>query len=179
MTDSQNQEAAAAPAHKPGRFQQFLERRGISVTALPEAAGVETLAIETGDLTQVMELLRDSPETELDFLVCVSGVEMEETFDSVYHLWSYQRADELVIKACLPKANLTEAALPVVPSLAGVWPAANWHEREAYDLLGIRYIGHPYLRRILNPWDWEGYPLRRDYRQPVDALNDKSPGSMR
>jgi NADH-quinone oxidoreductase subunit C len=67
----------------------------------------------------------------------------------------------------------------MVPSIASMWRTADWHERETYDLVGIRYVGHPYLRRILNPWDWEGHPLRRDYRQPVDALNDKAAGSFR
>ena len=77
------------------------------------------------------------------------------------------------------KAGLKADYLPEVLSISPFWQAANWHERETYDLVGIRYLGHPYLRRILNPWDWEGHPLRRDYKQPVDALNDKSPGSFR
>ena len=66
-----------------------------------------------------------------------------------------------------------------MPSITNMWPAANWHERETYDLVGIKYLGHPYPRRILNPWDWDGHPLRHDYVQIVDALNDKNPHSFR
>jgi NADH-quinone oxidoreductase subunit C len=84
-----------------------------------------------------------------------------------------------VVKVVVPKSEAPGDKLPMVPSLAKAWPTANWHERETYDLVGIRYHGHPYLRRILNPWDWEGHPLRRDYKQPIDALNDKNPHSFR
>jgi NADH-quinone oxidoreductase subunit C len=79
----------------------------------------------------------------------------------------------------VPKSSVPEGQLPVVPSIANFWAAANWHERETYDLVGIRYSGHPYMRRILNPWDWDGHPLRKDYKQPIDALNDKNHDSMR
>jgi NADH-quinone oxidoreductase subunit C len=153
---------------------------GIASKRLPDSTGVETIEVSVKDLENAMKRLRTSQETQLDYLLTVSGVDSADTFDSVYHLWSYEDPSrELVVKVRIPKSELKPGKLPCVPSLSPFWEAANWHERETFDLVGIRYIGHPYPRRILNPWDWEGHPLRRDYKQPVDALNDKNPHSMR
>jgi len=158
---------------------QFLKEHGIKIVPLPESTGVETLQLEAKDLVSALRLLRSSSEVKLDFLVSVSGVDSDSTFDSVYHLWSFENQNQLVIKVRTAKTDVPAHGLPEVPSIATFWPAANWHERETFDLIGIRYYGHPYLRRILNPWDWEGHPLRRDYRQPVDALNEKNAVSFR
>jgi NADH-quinone oxidoreductase subunit C len=173
---------AAQPAENQlvtGPFGQFLKDHGINSVPMPASSGVETLELDGKDLGSALRLLRSSAEVKLDLLVTVSGVDNPESFDSVYHLWSYSNRNELVVKVRVPKNTLQGERLPEVPSIAPFWSTANWHERETYDLVGIRYFGHPYLRRILNPWDWEGHPLRRDYKQLVDALNDKSPGSFR
>lgn len=174
-----NKPAEEPKALTPGPFGEFLREHGIASTPLPDSTGVETLLLEGKDLEAALKRLRNSQETELNYLVAVSGVEQADSFESVYHLWSYTNNKELVVKVRVAKSAIPDGKLPVVPSLANFWPAANWHERESYDLMGIRYSGHPYLRRILNPWDWEGHPLRRDYKQPVDSLNDKNPHSMR
>jgi NADH-quinone oxidoreductase subunit C len=158
---------------------QLLNEYNIPTKRLPDSMGVETIEISSEHLQAAVKKLRTSPEVALNLLIAVSGVEQDTAFDSVYHLWSYANTNELVIKVRVPKAEVAEGNLPAVPTLANFWSAANWHERETYDLMGIRYINHPYMRRILNPWDWEGHPLRRDYKQPVDALNDKNPHSMR
>jgi NADH-quinone oxidoreductase subunit C len=179
---SSEQAPAAKEPEAPlpiGQFGEFLKDHGIESKRLPDSASVETIEIKPADLAAALRLLRSSSEISLDFLLTVSGVDSQDTFDSVYHLWSYENANELVVKVCVPKAGLKADELPVVPSITPFWQAANWHEREEYDLVGIRYVGHPYPRRILNPWDWEGHPLRRDYRQLVDALNDKHPHSFR
>jgi len=172
--------APAAPESlEPGRFGTFLADKGIASKRLSDSCGVETIEVSADDLKRALAELRTNEETRLGLLLTISGVDMADSIDSVYHLRSYYSNDELVVKVVTPKASIPEGRLPLVPSLANEWPAADWHERETYDLVGIRYIGHPYLRRILNPWDWEGHPLRRDYRQPVDALNDKNPHSFR
>lgn len=173
---------AAKPPEEPkgpGLCGQFLKDHGIATTRLPDSCGVETIEIDGAHLEAAMKLLRGSSEIKLDYLVAVSGVDSADTFDSVYQLWSYTNNNELIIKVRVKKTDVVEGQLPLVPSLARFWSAANWHERETYDLVGIRYYGHPYLRRILNVWDWDGHPLRRDYKQLVDALNDKAPGSFR
>jgi NADH-quinone oxidoreductase subunit C len=179
MTAEQPTSKAPETPAGPGPFGQFLKDHGIGSDRLSDSAGIETIEVKSSDLLAALRLLRSSSEIALNLLLTVSGVDSPETFDSVYHLWSYSNKNELVIKVRAKKSAVPDDALPMVPSVARIWPAANWHERETYDLVGIRYTGHPYLRRILNPWDWEGYPLRRDYKQLVDALNDKSPGSFR
>jgi NADH:ubiquinone oxidoreductase subunit C len=77
--------------------------------------------------------------------------------ESVYHLWCYQRDEEIAVKVELDKKS------PSIPSVVEIWSNANWFERETFDMMGIRFEGHPDLRRILCPPDWEGYPLRKDY----------------
>lgn len=180
---------AAKPAEEPkelpaGPYGQFLKDLGIDSTRLPDSLGtfveVENIEVAPADLEQTMKRLRNSSEAGFTCLCMVTGVDSPDTWDSVYHLWSYEDPQkELVVKVRVVKASVKEGRLPAVPSITPFWSAANWHEREEYDLVGINYFGHPYLRRIMNPWDWEGHPLRRDYKQPIDALNDKNPHSMR
>jgi NADH-quinone oxidoreductase subunit C len=105
--------------------------------------------------------LRDTPEFQFDSLMCVSGVDNNDgTLSTVYHLYSIPHKHRLVLKAIVTKDN------PQTQSVEAVWKTANWHERESFDLLGIIYTGHPDLRRILCPYDWEGHPLRKDYKPP-------------
>jgi NADH-quinone oxidoreductase subunit C len=105
--------------------------------------------------------LRDTPELQFDSLMCLSGVDNNDgTLSTVYHLYSIPHKHRLVLKAIVTKDN------PQTQSVEAVWKTANWHERESFDLLGIIYTEHPDLRRILCPYDWEGHPLRRDYKPP-------------
>lgn len=97
---------------------------------------------------------------QFDFLSCLSGVDYKGKLGVVYHLFSMTLKHKIVLKVEVP----TDA--PNVPSVESIWKTANWHEREAFDMYGIRFEGHPDLRRILLPDDWEGYPLRKDYQTP-------------
>ena len=90
-------------------------------------------------------------------LTAVDRFPAEPRFEVVYHLTSLSPPDRLRLKVQVPGSD------PTVPSVAAIWPAADWAEREVYDLYGIRFTGHPDLRRILMPDDWEGHPLRKDY----------------
>ncbi len=80
----------------------------------------------------------------------------EPRFDIVYHLFSYEHADVIALRVPVAEGE-------AVPSITGVFPGANWYEREIYDMFGIPFEGHPDLRRIIMPYDWEGHPLRKDY----------------
>ena len=109
-------------------------------------------------LVEVCRALRDDSETAYDFLTDVTAVHWPDDpqpIEMVYHLYSYARADRLRVKV---RAGEGEP----VPTLTGVWESANWNEREAYDMFGIRFEGHPDLRRILMPDDYTDFPLRKE-----------------
>ncbi len=126
--------------------------------------GELTLLIRKNRLLRVCEFLRDAPNTSFKFLADVTAVDRypaEPRFEAVYHLLSLERSERLRLKVRLPADN------PTVDSVVPVWPGANAFEREVFDLFGIRFAGHPDLRRIVMPEDWEGHPLRKDY--PIEG----------
>ena len=109
-------------------------------------------------------LYRDS-RLFFDYLACLTAIDngvAQGTMEVVYNLTSIPYGHNLMIKTIFPR-NADGASLPSVPSVTNIWRTADWHEREAYDLMGIHFNGHPDLRRILLPEDWEGHPLRKDY----------------
>jgi NADH-quinone oxidoreductase subunit C len=117
------------------------------------------------DPAQVLEIgryLRDDPDLDFKSLMCLSGVDYGDRLGVAYHLHSFTQRHRFCLKVDLPR----EPGAARLPSVVDVWPAANWHEREAFDLVGIVFEGHPDLRRILLPDDWEGHPLRKDYQFP-------------
>jgi NADH-quinone oxidoreductase subunit C len=119
-----------------------------------------TLVIPREHLQRAAEFLRSDPELRFTFLSDITPVDhfpLEPRFELNYHLASIERRDRVRLRVWLSGVD------PAAPSVTSVWPTANWHEREAFDLFGIRFVGHPDLRRILLPDDWEGYPLRKDY----------------
>jgi len=133
-------------------------------------------------IVAVCTYLRDEKDLRFNFLNCITGVDYFEAdpkkaakvewkphVEVVYHLWSLIHKHSLVLKVILPRwLNDVEGELPEVPTVSGVWRTADWHERETYDLMGIRFTGHPNLVRILCPEDWVGYPLRKDYEMPLE-----------
>jgi NADH-quinone oxidoreductase subunit C len=112
-------------------------------------------------MPEVARFLRDNEKTLCDALMCLSGVDLTKgKLGVVYHIHSTKFNHKIVLKASVTVEQ------PHVGSVEAVWKTANWHEREAYDMYGIVFDGHPDLRRILMPDDWEGYPLRKDYQVP-------------
>ena len=132
--------------------------------AIPEAkldAPQPWVRVERDKLEQVAYFLRDEPSLQFNYLSCLSGVDHNDgRLGVVYHLCSTTLKHTIVLKALCSKEN------PHVQTVSAVWGTANWHEREAFDMIGIIFDGHPDLRRILCPDDWEGYPLRKDYKVP-------------
>lgn len=116
--------------------------------------------VPTDKLVETCKALRDGHK--FDCLNCLTGTDRGEFFEVVYHLFSYEKKEGVVLKVKLDKTA------PSVQTVCGVWPSANWMEREVYDLLGINFTGHPDLRRIMLPDDWVGYPLRKDYKEPEE-----------
>jgi NADH-quinone oxidoreductase subunit C len=140
------------------------------------------VVVEANDLAAVCHYLRDEPRLSFELLNCISGVDylepdakkapkagFEPHTEVVYHLSSFTHKHRLVVKVILPRWKDNQPSeLPEVPSVTSIWPTADWHEREVYDLSGVYFTGHPDLRRILLSEDWVGHPLRKDYEFPLE-----------
>jgi len=143
------------------------DKFGAEVIAGEETGGLQpALLIAPTRIADVCLELRDNPKTYFDFLSSLTGVDFgaeARRFGVVYHLASIPYQTQLTLKVSVENDRNPEE-LPTFPSITSVYRTADWHEREAYDLVGIFFEGHPDLRRILLPDDWEGYPLRKDYK---------------
>jgi NADH-quinone oxidoreductase subunit C len=136
-----------------------------AVAEVFEFRGQTTIVVPREHLLVTCEFLANEPALGFKFLSHVSPVDrfpLEPRFEINYHLLSLELKQRLGMQVKVTSKD------PVLPSVTPVWPAANWHEREAFDLFGVRFEGHPELTRILMPDDWEGYPLRKDY--PVEGI---------
>ena len=118
-----------------------------------------TVIIKKEDLVAVCSYLKSDPDLSFDFLSDLCGVDYmgrEPRFEVVYHLFSINKHHRIRLKAMVGKGEK-------ISSVVGVWSTADWHEREAFDMYGIIFEGHPNLTRILMPENWDGHPLRKDY----------------
>ncbi|MEW5961046.1 MAG: NADH-quinone oxidoreductase subunit C, partial [Chloroflexota bacterium] len=141
------------------------------IKELPEFRQETTLQVEAAHLPAVARFLRDDGDLQFDLLVDIYGTDrlklgQSPRFAANYELYSIAKNKFLRLVAAAPdpaSGNGQGGSLPVLPSLTGVWPTADWLERETYDLMGIEFSGHPWLRRIMLPDNWVGHPLRKDY----------------
>ncbi|HEV2826824.1 MAG TPA: NADH-quinone oxidoreductase subunit C [Pyrinomonadaceae bacterium] len=131
------------------------------ITGIIEAHREVTAIVPAQHIVEVCAALKTDADAKFDFLADICGadrgVEEEPRFEVNYHLFSTTKHHRLRLKVVLDEANVH------VPTVTGVWRTANWHERETFDLFGIIFDGHPDLRRILLPDDWQGYALRKDF----------------
>lgn len=121
----------------------------------------KAVKISAADLLKVCSALHADPSMYFDSLSCLTGIDNgreTKTMEVIYNLYSIPFNHHLTIKVLLPREK------PEIDSVSGIWKTANWHERELFDMFGIIVNGHPDLRRILMPADWEGHPLRKDYK---------------
>lgn len=126
------------------------------------SSGDPFISIRASEAGKVLTFMKCSPVLSFDFLRLVTAVDWNDRFGVVYHLYSYRHHHEVTVHLDLPRDN------PSVESVVSLWPTAEWMECEAWDMMGIVFEGHPDLKRILLPLDWEGYPLRKDYRDPAE-----------
>ncbi len=152
------------------------------VGSAPKAAIDPWIEVAAESIVTVGRFLRDDSRLRFDHLNDLCGVDYLEPdekkaakfghdphIEVVYQLSSIQHKHRLKLKVILPRwQNNEPGRLPESPSVSSVWGIADWHEREAYDLVGIHFSGHPNFRRILCPEDWVGHPLRKDYEFPLE-----------
>ena len=123
-----------------------------------EASGPESLVVKPGSLLDVMAYLRDDGEMGFDYLNYITSVDYYSYFEVVYQLTSLEHNHSIVVKTrCQGREN------PAVPSVVGLWQGADFQEREIYDLMGIRFEGHPNMKRIFLWEGFPGHPLRKDF----------------
>lgn len=144
----------------------LVEKFGTEVIVEEQISGLQgALTIHPDHIVGVCLELRDNKNTYFDFLSCLTGIDFgadENKFAVVYHLASIPYKTQLTLKI-VREHDRTSDILPSFPSVSSIWRTAEWHEREAFDLVGIFFEGNQDLRRILLPDDWEGFPLRKDY----------------
>ena len=140
-------------------LERLKARFGERVISVDLEAKDPWILIEPAAIAEVCAFARDDAELRCEVLSNQSGVDYpaQGWIEVVYHLYSYAHRHYVILKARTPRSAAR------VPSVEGVWKAANWLEREIYDLLGVTFVGHSDLRRLLMPEDWIGHPLRKDY----------------
>ncbi|MEK6672598.1 MAG: NADH-quinone oxidoreductase subunit C [Nitrospirota bacterium] len=131
------------------------------VREIREFRGQVSVTVKKDRIKELMRYLHKTPEMGFDYLRDLCGVDYlgkrDDRFEVVYHLYSINHRHMIRIKAIVSEEDCS------IESVTDIWKGAGWHERECFDLFGIRFNGHPDLRRILLPEDWEGHPLRKDY----------------
>ena len=144
--------------------QKLIERFGEGIESFTEKAFDPFIVVKPASLIEACRFLKNETALAFDCLSNMSGVDYpkDNKIQVVLHLYSYPHRHKMVIKVDAPRDN------PTLPSIESLWKAANWHEREIYDLLGIVFTDHPDLRRLLMPEDWIGHPLRKDFVEPEE-----------
>ncbi len=160
--------------------QKLVGKFGAAIRSLHTQAKDPWIEVAAAHIAAVARFLHDDEALAFDALNDLCGVDCLETdskkktpvephVEVVYHLYSYTHKHWLKVKVRLPRwQNDAPGRIPELDSVADIWPIADWHEREAYDLVGIQFQGHPNLKRILCPEDWVGHPLRKDYDFPLE-----------
>jgi NADH-quinone oxidoreductase subunit C/D len=167
MTVSDQQRVAGIP-NSPPIVQELQERLGADALSVQGTVdGVPTVWVDRGQVHEVLRYLKSEAAKPYRMLYDLTAVDErrresrqgqpESDFTVVYHLLSLERNEDLRLKVALAEQN------PVLPTITDIWPAANWYEREVWDMFGVRFEGHPHLRRILLPPWWEGHPLRKEH----------------
>ncbi|MFC1481954.1 NADH-quinone oxidoreductase subunit C [Candidatus Neomarinimicrobiota bacterium] len=129
---------------------------------LPVDDEAEHILVAADKWIEIAQLLRNDATLNFDSMMCITGLDKgpDEVLWAAYNLHSMELGHKLEVRIEVPRTAAK------IPSVANIWRAADWHEREAYDLIGIEFTGHPDFRRILLPDDWIGHPLRKDYVTP-------------
>ena len=137
------------------------ERLSKTYNVIIEDSGVSLTKDVIADKSDLLKIVQELKENGFDMLRLISSVDYSDKFFIVYHFLSTVNSNVFTLKVPLIKSDASK-----IDSLCDLYDSANWLEREVYDLMGIEFINHPNLKRILLPLDWKGYPLRKDYVMP-------------
>ncbi|UXP32851.1 NADH-quinone oxidoreductase subunit C [Reichenbachiella agarivorans] len=142
-----------------------------AVLSIDENATPKALIVAANQIKDICAYLRDNDQSYFDMLSCLTAIDNgpeANTMEVVYNLYSIPLEQSLMLKTFIPRDN------PELETVCDIWKTANWHEREAFDLFGVKFSGHPDMRRILMPADWVGYPMRKDYIEPEEYRGMKT-----
>ncbi len=148
------------------------EKFSDSIESTKVFRGEITVVVKKESIVDVCSFLRDNKSSKFNYLSDLCGVDklaINGTFEVVYHLYSITFNNRLRLKSVI-----ADSENPSIDTMCPVWPTANWHEREVYDMFGIVFDGHPNLKRILTPEGFVGYPLRKDY-----PINGRQPENLK
>ena len=172
--ERRERELVASGVPAISNLEELKERPAVAQLLAWNREAVQGAKVDRGELSIYVnraairgacERLKSDPVTRFNFFcnaTCVDWHPNQPRFEVCYHLLSHARKDRVRLKVRLPGDDAS------LESITSVWPAANFFEREIFDLFGVRFLGHPNLRRLLMPEDWEGHPLRKDY--PVEGF---------
>lgn len=141
-------------------FELLKKRYGEKTQSLDTENSIPAkIRVAADSVADICEFLKNTGDLDFDQLMCLTGQDLgNNELSAVYHLFSMKRNHSLTLEAVVTRDH------PEITSIAAIYRTANWHEREAYDMVGIVFTGHPKLTRMLLPEDWEGFPLRKDYQ---------------
>lgn len=142
-----------------------------TVLAVNESSTPHTIEVDVQHVARVLAFLQANDQTYFDMLSCLTAIDngtAANTMEVIYNLYSIPLEHSLMIKVTLDREK------PEIDSVVHLWRAADWHEREAFDLFGVKFLNHPDLRRILMPDDWEGHPMREGYIEPEEYRGMKT-----
>jgi NADH-quinone oxidoreductase subunit C len=123
-----------------------------------------TLFVDSSAWKSIAQQLRSTADLNFDYLFCLTCVDWKTHFTMVYHLTSTAYRHTVVVKSKLDRNN------PEIETVSDIWRTAEFHEREVYDLFGVNFLNHPDLRRLFLTDDWKGWPLRKDYEDPINMI---------
>jgi len=137
----------------------------IQPNLVPEAGGEwPNFFVEAGDWPKLAQALRFKEDLFFDYLFCLTCVDWKTHLTMVYHLSSTRHRHNIVIKSKLDREK------PEIQTACDIWRTADFHEREVFELFGVNFLNHPDLRKLILPDDWVGYPLRKDYEDPINMI---------